>query len=85
MENSDKKKKAAAKRIRVSFSSGLVIEDRKPTDTYIKALKEIGLMRIIKLNGYTVDGLPLIVKPSSSESSQSSQSHSSSSSSYPNS
>lgn len=62
MEDSDKKKKAAAKRIRVSFSSSLVIEERKPTDTYIKALKEIGLMRIIKLNGYTVDGLPLIVK-----------------------
>ena len=62
MEDSDKKMKASAKRIRVSFNSGLVIEERKSTDTYIKTLKEIGLLRIFKLNGFTVDGLPLIVK-----------------------
>jgi len=62
MERTDIKKKSAAKQIRVSFGSGLVIEERKPTDTYIKALKEIGLLRISRLNGFIVDGLPLIVK-----------------------
>ena len=62
MEYTNKKKKASAKQIRVSFDSGLVIEEQKPTDTYIKTLEEIGLLRISKLNGFTVDGLPLIVK-----------------------
>lgn len=60
MEEVVKRKKGLAKTLSVSIKNKAV-EGEKATDVFVNAIKMLGPKRIVGLNKYTVDGLPLIV------------------------
>ena len=60
MEKEAKRKKSPAKTLKVIIKDKAV-EGNKATDVFVNAIKMIGPAKIVELNKYTVDGLPLIV------------------------